>query len=262
MNKPEYPITQGFGENPATYAPLKGHPGVDYDGGYGAPVHAIWGNEYVYKILDESHPANDGTGYTGVFTIVEQNGECFEFQYGHGDPKVQVGQTLNKGDVVMTEANHGMVFSNGVRITLDMQKNGDRRGAHVHGQKRPLTKRSSMEPDHTYLSAFGGSPLINGSYYAYKYPNNGYSGCTDWTQPGAVLEQPKAIFTKDLYLGMTNDDVLELQKLLVKYGYGTFKPTGYFGILTLASVIAYQKAKRISPALGYVGKLTRAELNK
>lgn len=180
---PEYKISQVFGGNPQVYAPLKGHPGVDYDGGYGAPVHAIWGNEYVYKVLDENHPANDGSGFTGVFTIVEQNGEVFEFLYGHGDPCVQVGQTLKKGDIAMNESNHGMVFSNGVRITLEMQQAGDRRGAHVHGQKRPLKKLSSMEPGNTFITSFGGDANINGTYYAYLYPNNGFNGCTDWNIP-------------------------------------------------------------------------------
>ena len=69
-------------------------------------------------------------------------------------------------------------------------------------------------------------------------------------------------FTKDLRLGMRNGDVLQLQTRLVKEGYGTYTPTGYFGVATIASVIKYQKAKGITPAVGYVGKITRAELNK
>lgn len=70
------------------------------------------------------------------------------------------------------------------------------------------------------------------------------------------------IFNKDLYLGMRNGDVLHLQTRLVELGYATFTPTGYFGVATLASVIKYQKAHNITPAVGYCGKLTRAELNQ
>jgi len=72
----------------------------------------------------------------------------------------------------------------------------------------------------------------------------------------------KFAFNKDLYLGMRNGDVLQLQHRLVDEGYATFEPTGFFGSSTLKSVINYQKAHNLSPAVGYCGKLTRAELNK
>lgn len=72
----------------------------------------------------------------------------------------------------------------------------------------------------------------------------------------------KFIFNKDLRLGMRNADVLQLQHRMVNEGFGTYEPTGYFGVQTLASVIKYQKAKNINPPYGYCGILTRTELNK
>jgi hypothetical protein len=72
----------------------------------------------------------------------------------------------------------------------------------------------------------------------------------------------KFTFNKDLRFGMRNGDVLHLQTKLVAEGFANYTPTGYFGVSTLASVIKYQKAKGIKPAVGYVGELTRAELNK
>ena len=69
------------------------------------------------------------------------------------------------------------------------------------------------------------------------------------------------VFTKDLYFGLRNNDVLELQKRFVKEGLATYAPTGYFGLLTLASARAYQTKHAITPALGYVGPKTRARLN-
>jgi len=54
----------------------------------------------------------------------------------------------------------------------------------------------------------------------------------------------------------TAGDVSRLQKFL---GIG---PTGYFGPLTKAGVIAFQKANSIAPAVGYVGPLTRAAIVK
>ena len=55
---------------------------------------------------------------------------------------------------------------------------------------------------------------------------------------------------------MKDDEVKTLQSWL-----NVSPMSGYFGPLTKAAVIAYQKANSISPAAGYVGPLTRASLN-
>jgi peptidoglycan hydrolase-like protein with peptidoglycan-binding domain len=68
-------------------------------------------------------------------------------------------------------------------------------------------------------------------------------------------------FDFDLSLGMTSQDVMELQSRLASEGYFQAAPTGYFGPITMAAVQSYQRAHGIS-ATGYVGPLTRAELNK
>ena len=62
-------------------------------------------------------------------------------------------------------------------------------------------------------------------------------------------------FNKDLYYGQTNPDIVQLQKRL-----GVIQ-TGYFGVLTRAAVVQYQKAHNIAPAVGYCGILTRTSLN-
>ena len=64
-----------------------------------------------------------------------------------------------------------------------------------------------------------------------------------------------ATFSSDLSLGMTSNDVKNLQVRL-----GVTPATGYFGPITLAAVKAYQASKGISTT-GYVGPLTRAALN-
>jgi len=69
-------------------------------------------------------------------------------------------------------------------------------------------------------------------------------------------------FTKDLTIGSTGADVTALQNALISNGFTIAAgATGYFGSQTQAAVIAYQKAKGITPAVGYVGPLTRASLN-
>jgi peptidoglycan hydrolase-like protein with peptidoglycan-binding domain len=68
-------------------------------------------------------------------------------------------------------------------------------------------------------------------------------------------------FETDLSMGMTSQDVMELQSRLASEGYFQAAPTGYFGPITFAAVQSYQAAHGIS-ATGYVGPLTRAELNR
>lgn len=69
------------------------------------------------------------------------------------------------------------------------------------------------------------------------------------------------LFDFDLSIGMSNQDVLELQKRLMEGGYFTATPTGYFGSITASAVMRYQSAHGISTT-GYVGPLTRARLNQ
>jgi hypothetical protein len=73
----------------------------------------------------------------------------------------------------------------------------------------------------------------------------------------------KYIFNNDLSFGMQNEEVKELQKVLMSLGLLKIKePTGYFGSITKTAVMEYQTLKSITPVSGYVGPLTRAELNK
>lgn len=86
-----------------------------------------------------------------------------------------------------------------------------------------------------------------------------------------------ATLTRNLYRGMSGEDVRTLQKLLNTNGYvvaetgldSTGSPqagslgneTTYFGSATEVAVIRFQIAHSISPAVGYVGPLTRAALS-
>lgn len=197
--KPKYTITQMFGANATpTYVAggLKGHSGVDSDGGYGSMVQSYWNQEYVYKVLDVEHPASDGSGFTGVFTIVEQDGKCFEFLYGHLNPSVKVGSILTSGSVIGTQGNNGECYSNGIQITLEMQKNGDHRGTHRHDQARELRKDTLPKPNTRYIIDSNGSTCINGVYYAIPNYDNGYNGCFDWTKLDKELNSKETPFIK------------------------------------------------------------------
>ena len=69
------------------------------------------------------------------------------------------------------------------------------------------------------------------------------------------------VFTKPLSVGSHGEDVRQLQLLLKDLGYFDYpEATGYFGSVTKAAVIAFQKAQNIDP-IGIVGPLTRGVLN-
>jgi hypothetical protein len=258
INNDRCNLNQGFGVNPQVYAPLKGHTGVDVGCGYGSPIHSPV-DMYVYKVLTVNAPSRDGSGFTGVFGIVDDGIELYEYLIGHCDPSVQVGQNIKAGDVVRTEANHGEVFQDGVQITLAMQKAGDKRGAHRHCQKRPLQKVLRTDPAYYYLDNYSDNPAgsiyrdLNGYYYQVWDWLNGYNGC--WNPIGSV-------FNRDLTLGATGYDVFVLQRLMVKQGVATFAPTGYFGNLSQIAVGELQKALNINPDAGYFGPKTRAAVQQ
>lgn len=77
-------------------------------------------------------------------------------------------------------------------------------------------------------------------------------------------------FYRDLKLGMTGDDVKELQKYLNTHGYALTNSgagslnneTTYFGNLTKQAVIRYQTDHNIKPNVGYFGFITRSSFEQ
>jgi hypothetical protein len=200
----------------------------------------------IYSILGMDSPLLGPEGYTQIGAIVETALETFEFVIGHCDPICQPG-FVKKGTKIATEANHGPVYDGSTAITLAM----DRRGSHRHYQKRPVIKVPKTRGG-VYWNGYGFYKDDAGNFYEIYMPNNGFNGCTDWYAP---------LFTRSLGIFSTGYDVYLLQKALVKEGFATFTPTGYFGALTATAVARYQRAHGLS-TVGSVGPMTRAQLNK
>lgn len=247
-------VGQGFGANAnPLYASdqLLGHPGVDDSCGWGTPVKAPYPGR-VLKVLTPEHPANDGSGYTAVAWLVDDGIECFEWTEGHLTPSVTAGIDLHRGDIIGTEANHGQVYSGNIPITLAMQKAGDQRGHHRHSQKRPVMAVRSTTPSGTYLTSQNASPYYDGTfYYQVVSPRNGYAGCISPLAP---------LFARSLYVGCSGYDVYCLQRFLACEGHFKADPTGYYGVITAAAVVAYQTANGITPNLGFFGPITRTSV--
>jgi len=89
------------------------------------------------------------------------------------------------------------------------------------------------------------------------------------TATGSVTSSAVAVFKANLTVGSLGSEVKALQQFLNSHGYtiansgagSPGKETTKFGGLTKAALIKYQKAKGITPAVGYFGPLTRAAVN-
>lgn len=156
INPDKGAVTQLFNGNAnPSYAGegLRGHTGEDTANGYGTPIHCPF-NMYVYKVLTVDNPSNDGSGFTGVFGIVDNGIESFEYLIGHCNPTVVEGQNIKAGDVIGTEANHGLVYGPNGEVTLAQQKAGSHEGSHRHNQKRPVQKVLRTESGYSYLDTY------------------------------------------------------------------------------------------------------------
>jgi len=86
---------------------------------------------------------------------------------------------------------------------------------------------------------------------------------------GSVTNAGVGVFTSNLQVGSIGSEVKLLQQFLNAHGYpvATSGPgsagneTATFGGATKAALIKYQKAKGITPAVGYFGPVTRAAAN-
>jgi peptidoglycan LD-endopeptidase LytH len=105
------------------------------------------------------------------------------------------------------------------------------------------------------------------------YPSSGYYGPVTRAFIAAHPLEPAAggstaALSRDLYQGMSGEDVRTLQKILNANGFAVAvtgngssgNETTYFGPATEAAVIRFQIAHSITPSAGYVGPITRSAL--
>lgn len=252
----ECTIGQGFGENAnGSYAAsgLAGHTGIDESCGYGSEIRA-YADGVVFALHTPEKPAKDG--YTAIYVLCHTPLEFFELAYGHVSRiDVKVGDRVTKGQVIGAEGNKGTVYQGGVRITLAMQKAGDKRGSHRHVQKRPLYRSKDLQPGREHLRNGNGTVFDEDGFYYYRaIPENGFAGCTNLAGD---------LWTRSMQFGSRGYDVYLLQKALVLQGFlpHDHQPTEFYGTLTQFAVAHFQRLTGISPALGFFGPKTRATLN-
>ncbi|MEK7099952.1 MAG: peptidoglycan-binding domain-containing protein [Patescibacteria group bacterium] len=86
---------------------------------------------------------------------------------------------------------------------------------------------------------------------------------------GSVTSTAVVVFKANLTVGSLGSEVKALQEFLNAHGYTVAstgpgspgKETTRFGAATKSALIKYQKAKGITPAVGYFGPKTRSAIN-
>ena len=68
-------------------------------------------------------------------------------------------------------------------------------------------------------------------------------------------------FTRSFGFGSRGSDVSALQTLLIKKGYLSTNPTGYFGMMTKEALIKFQSGNGVR-GTGYMGELSKVIANK
>lgn len=229
-------INQKFGEvaNLAYYqnngVNFTGHNGIDFMAKHGQPVYAAH-DGIAYPEVDEKQ--GHGVVLVTLYKYDYKDTQAFfKTIYWHliDSIPVKYGQYIKKGEIL------GYADSTGLST-----------GDHLHFGLKPM---------------YGSDPYDGGNIEQ----NNGYFGAIDplpyFDGTFAYDENPMPSFLRDLYFGCTGDDVRELQAILIEQDYlDSDCLTGFFGMKTLGGVIKYQKANNIFPPWGYVGRLTRINLN-
>ncbi len=76
-----------------------------------------------------------------------------------------------------------------------------------------------------------------------------------------IKEDNKKVFSNNLWIGLENSEVGDLQRKLLELGFFNEEITSFFGPITEKAVIDFQKYLKIEPASGFVGPITRGVLN-
>jgi len=235
-------VNQYFGNPDPKYKELglPGHNGMDFRATHGQPIYASHDGIASYQVDDKgghgvvlrTKEKYEFEGVEVYFKTIYWHMVDSDKEPGYKSPIEGVGEVeVKRGDIIGYADNTG--FSS---------------GDHLHFGLKPVAK--------------GESDWV---WYNTKQ-NNGYLGAID---PLPYFIDWPFQFKKDLEFGMTDPDVLKLQKFLNKNGFlvaahGMGAPgneTDYFGKLTKEAVKKLQKAWGIFPAFGYFGEKTRRIVN-
>ncbi len=253
--------------------------------------YAIAGGEYtgfgaITSFSTSACPSSGGGGYSsggGAITyippannnpIVCSTGQIFNTITGQRCTTYSGGAV---GTPNIPNDMQSMIFTRNLTVGM--------RGEDVVQLQNLLISKNLLEP--IYNTGYFG-PITRASLIKYQQANNitpaeGYFGAITRASINNINLTPAAqnipntsitpnsqnlpanIFYRDLKIGMSGEDVKQLQIFLQSAGHlnlGTLAPTTYFGPLTKQALISYQQAQGIAPAEGYFGAITRDRVGR
>lgn len=264
LRKPTGKLTQGFGQNPDIYKPLKGHPALDYIHGFRQPIESAV-TAPIYSILNQFNP--DTQKYRCIYQVYDEldSDISYEIAYGHiYDTLHKEGDIVEAGKVIASEGNYGFCFSGGKTVTAEEKPSG--KGSHLHFQVRKCKRVDKIAKGKRYLRNSEGNLKRAGKYYEIVDYENGYNGLVN---PAQFYPKSMFKFETNIEYGQTSDEVKKLQSALTEYGTFSGDKTGYYGDITATAVLAFQVREKLLPTPllmlnkgKYVHALTRSRLNK
>ena len=215
------------------------HLGIDIIADKMTPVVAAVDGEVTYVVSPQaswgySITVRDGEGYQ--YRYLHLNNDTPRTDDGAGGEANAYAPGITRGASVIKGQLIGWVGDSG---------NAEGTVSHLHFEIREPS-RIAINPYETLLAADTASAR---------------DGSSATTSPSAGGEEATYLFTRSLSLGSRGEDVRQLQLLLEALGYFNHPViTGYFGPITRAAVVKFQKAEHINP-VGILGPLTRGVLN-
>jgi len=248
LNKNDFKITQGFGDNPEVYQRfgLPAHNGIDFACKEGTRIVSC---QKGVVVKSEKHPS-----YGNIVKI--KHNEGFLTLYCHLKKRLVIkGETIKEGDIIGLSGNTG--FSTGPHLHFGLQS--------LSGGTTPYNYY--IDPALGFIAASKDKKKTKKKVVKIESNDQEFASSIEKIEGKTKIDN-KYQFKKNVNYGSKSKEVIELQKRLKKEGFFTYPYfTEYYGPVTKQAVLKYQLARGIvrSPydtGAGRLGPGTRASLNR
>jgi uncharacterized repeat protein (TIGR02543 family) len=229
---------------------------------------SISGNVTLYAIWTANSSVSSGSSSGGISSIIRQNNNTSPA------PSTQI--PASSGVNTLPGSTGGTNFPRNLEVGLSGSDVRDlQRFLNTHGYPVALSGLGSLNNETNLFGALTRTALARFQAANGISPAIGFFGPltrtfienlmngTPRVTPAVPAQTPliTSSIVRDLTLGMSGTDVKALQDLLIAQGYAIpAGATGFFGAQTKVALTAYQDANGITPATGYFGVKTRAQM--
>ena len=211
----------------------------------------------------------DGSGSGKYVSTANPGGETYVYMHLSEVADIDEGDELEAGDLIGFVGNTGNASGGAAHLHFEIRENREPSDP-IERLTREFSLADKMEFLEDILDEVDDADEL-AEFLADEYQNVFIAAGTQGIEvPESITDElpltaQAAVATglplRDLQLGSFGPDVVALQSRLIAEGFLSLStPTDQFGPLTQSALIAYQRAKGISPASGYYGPLTRASM--